>query len=77
MVGYYLAQLCVNACLLMTPRAIILSGGVLKRKILYSIVRKQVEKMINGYIQIEDLEKFIRPALLEDSGLVGAAIMRK
>lgn len=76
-VGFYLAQLCTNICLLTTPKSIVLSGGVMKRTVLYKIVREKFTEMINSYVDFGDVEKLIRPALLADSGLVGAAILRK
>lgn len=51
-VGFYLAQLCSNVALLISPKAIVIGGGVMKRKMIYKFVRENVLKLINGYIQV-------------------------
>ena len=66
----------MNICLLVTPKAIVLSGGVMKRKILYQMVRDSFQEMVNGYIPCEGLDSFIRPAVCKDSGILGAALIR-
>lgn len=65
----------MNICLLTTPKAIILGGGVMQRELLYNKVRKHFKEMINSYIPTENLELFIRPPLCKDSGLLGAALL--
>lgn len=79
--AFYLGQLCVNALMTVSPEVIILGGGVMHQESLLPMVRQTVLKLINGYIDAEQLppmEEFIKaPALWPDSGLVGAALLAK
>lgn len=79
--AFYLGQLCVNALMTVSPEVIILGGGVMHQESLLPMVRQTVLKLINGYIDVEQLppmEEFIKaPALWPDSGLVGAALLAK
>ena len=79
--AFYLGQLCVNALMTVSPEVIILGGGVMHQESLLPMVRQTVLKLINGYIdaeQLPPLEEFIKaPALWPDSGLVGAALLAK
>jgi len=40
LVAYYLAQLCLNITLLISPEVIVIGGGIMNRKILYSYIHK-------------------------------------
>jgi len=79
--AFYLGQLCVNALMTVSPEVIILGGGVMHQESLLPMVRQTVPKLVNGYIDAEQLpsmEEFIKaPALWPDSGLVGAALLAK
>ena len=78
--AYYLAQLCVNLILTVSPQKIILGGGVMERKILFPMIRKKTKELLNGYVQspevLSDIDTFIvPPALFPVSGLVGAYLL--
>jgi fructokinase len=64
-----------------SPEMILLGGGVMHEKQLLSRIRQYVLKMVNGYIDQEQLpamEDYIKsPALYPDSGLIGAALLSK
>lgn len=76
--AHYLAGACVNLVLLASPEKIVIGGGVLNRKCLYPMIRSEVQRMLNGYIQTEQLttsaiDKYICPAVHEgDAGIIGA-----
>lgn len=80
--AYYLAQLCVNATLLLSPQVIVLGGGVLKRKVLFPKIRAKTLELLNGYVQadkiINHIDKYIVPSKFNaegsktTSGAVGA-----
>jgi len=77
LIGFYLAHLCVNIVLTISPEVIVLGGGVLKREILYRIVRKQTAQLLNGYISSpllrERIDEFIvQSPFGSNSGIVGA-----
>lgn len=79
--AHYIAQLCVNAVLCLSCEKIVLGGGVMQRKELFPLIRKEFSRLMNGYIQAESLspeglEDFIvPPKLFPLSGLVGAACL--
>jgi fructokinase len=81
MEAYYLGQLCVNALMAVSPEMIMLGGGVMHEGRLLGRVRAYVLRMVNGYIdqeQLPPMEEYIKsPALFPDSGLIGAALLSK
>lgn len=38
LVAFYLAQLCLNITLLLSPEVIVIGGGIMNRKILFSLI---------------------------------------
>lgn len=77
MEAYYIAQAVVNAILLLSPRKVILGGGVMKQSQLYPLIREQVQQLLKGYIHVAALASEIQqyivpPALNENAGLCGA-----
>lgn len=80
--AYYLAQMCVNLILTVSPLRIILGGGVMERKALFPLIRKKTKELLNGYVQspavLEDIDTLIvPPALFPVSGLIGAYLLGK
>lgn len=76
-VAYYLAQLCISICYMVSPHVIILSGGVMKRNILFDKVRKTFGELNEGYIcheqVVDHLEEYIVPSTYgNDIGIIGA-----
>lgn len=75
--AYYVAQAVVNYILILSPKKIILGGGVMKQKHLFPLIHKNVKNMLNGYIQtseiISEIENYIIPPKLGDNaGILGA-----
>ncbi|MHC1786845.1 MAG: ROK family protein [Christensenellales bacterium] len=79
MEAYYLAQICVNALMTVSPQRILLGGGVMHNLDLYPLVRRHVTALLGGYLSspaLLDMDSFIvPPALYPDSGLVGGALL--
>ena len=80
--AYYLAQMCVNLILTLSPEKIILGGGVMAREKLFAKVRQETQRLLNGYIKcnaiINDIDNYIvAPALFPVSGLVGSYLLGK
>jgi len=78
----YLAQMCVNLILTLSPRKIILGGGVMQRAALFTRVRARTLQLLNGYVQADALlnhidDMIVPPALYPVSGLVGAYLLGK
>lgn len=73
--AYYIAQALTGYILTISPRMIILGGGVMRQEQLFPIIRNQVTQMLGGYIQakeLEDMENYIVPASLHDNqGIMG------
>lgn len=50
-VANYLAQLCLNLTLTISPEVIIFGGGVIRQKNLLSWIRKDFTTILNSYVQ--------------------------
>ena len=77
MEAFYLAQALVNFILIVSPEKIIMGGGVMKQEQLFPLIRKEVIKQLNGYINkkeiLEDIDNYIvAPKLGDNAGLCGA-----
>ena len=80
--AYYLAQMCVNLIMTLSPERIILGGGVMQRQSLIKQVREETLRLLNGYIQhpaiLEHIDEYIvTPDLFPVSGLVGSYLIGK
>lgn len=73
--SYYIAQACVNYCMILSPERIVLGGGVLKQPSLIPLIRKKFTELLADYIRTEevhDVEHYIVPASLNDNqGVMG------
>lgn len=71
----YIAQALTGYILTLSPRMIILGGGVMHQEQLMSLIRDKVTQMLGGYIrtkELEDMEHYIVPASLKDNqGIMG------
>ena len=73
----YLALGLVNIILTLAPQRIILGGGVMQQPLLFPLVRREVQKLLNGYIHapeiLERIDNYIvPPALGNRAGVLGA-----
>lgn len=73
----YLAQAVVNIACTLSPRRVIMGGGVMSQPELLPRVRSRVRELLNGYLQapvlLDDLSGFlVAPALGSRAGLLGA-----
>jgi fructokinase len=76
MEAYYLAQAVSNTVLMLSPKRIILGGGVMHQSHLYPMVRDEVRKLLNGYVKaaaiLEHIDSYIvPPGLGDNAGLCG------
>ncbi len=73
--AFYIAQALVNYTLTVSPKRIVLGGGVMHQKQLFPLIRAQFAKMMNGYIktkELKNLDYFIVPSSLRDNqGILG------
>lgn len=80
--AYYLAQALVQYILILSPEKIILGGGVMKQPTLLPLVRNEVQRRLNGYVEIADITEnidqyIVSPKLQDDAGVVGALMLAK
>ena len=77
----YLAQMCVNMILTVSPERIVLGGGVMQQMHLFPKIRKRVLALLGGYVSSpsitpEGIEGYIvPPALGVNSGVIGALLL--
>ena len=76
--AYYIAALCANLILTVSPERIILGGGVMNRTCLFDKVRRYTLQILNGYIEVGALKEdiihnYITPSRWgSQAGIVGA-----
>ena len=73
----YIASALMNYILTLSPKRIILGGGVMQREFLLPRVRSRVCELLNGYVSskviLENIDQYIvRPGLGNQSGSMGA-----
>jgi fructokinase len=73
----YIASALVNYILTLSPKKIVLGGGVMQREFLFPKVRWRVRELLNGYVAskslLEHIEDYIvPPGLGNQSGSLGA-----
>lgn len=78
----YLAQLCANAILMLSPEVIVLSGAVMQlNPALYPMIRRETLRLLGGYVGSdkvtqEGMESYIVPAQLGiNAGVTGALLL--
>jgi fructokinase len=75
--AFYIAQALVSSIFLLSPKKVILGGGVMKQQHLFPLIRTEVRRLLAGYVQaraiIENIEDYIvPPGLGDNAGLNGA-----
>ncbi|WP_281364395.1 ROK family protein [Paenibacillus planticolens] len=75
--AYYIAQSISSTILMLSPKIVILGGGVMHQKQLFPMIRSYVQRNLNGYINttalLEDINSYIvAPGLGNNAGLCGA-----
>jgi fructokinase len=75
--AFYLAQAAVAAILILSPKKIIMGGGVMHQQQLFPMIRAEVQRMLNGYVASDALrdgidQYIVPPGLGDNAGLCGA-----
>jgi fructokinase len=75
--AHYLALACVSFMCILSPQRIILGGGVMNQRHLFPLIQREVQSLLNGYIQAPDVLKHIDtyivpPGLGNQVGVLGA-----
>lgn len=73
----YIASALTNYILTLSPRKIVIGGGVMGRAFLFPVIRRKVQELLQGYVShpnlLDDIEHYIvPPALGNRSGSLGA-----
>ena len=77
----YLAQMCVNVILMLSPQVIVLGGGVMQQAHLFPRIREKTLALLGGYVASdrvteEGIDSYIvPPALGVNSGVAGALLL--
>ncbi len=82
MEAHYLALAIHNYICTLSPNRVILGGGVMHQRHLFYLIREQVRRLLNGYIQLpmvlEKIDQYIVPPALGDrAGALGAIALAK
>jgi len=75
--AHYLAQALVSYVLILSPKKIIMGGGVMKQMLLFPLIRSRLKEMLNGYVQHPFLtdnneDYIVPPGLGDQAGICGA-----
>ena len=80
--AHYLALGLVSYICTLSPQRIILGGGVMEQIHLLPLIRREVQTLLNGYLQIPEIQEHIdeyivRPGLGNRSGVLGAIALAR
>ena len=68
-----------NVITTLSPKRIILGGGVMKNPALLQLTRTHVVRLLNGYIQVPEIHAMdcylVPPGLGDHSGICGAIVL--
>ena len=78
--AYYLAQMCVNAILMLSVEKIVLGGGVMQQDFLFPMIREKTLELLGGYVADDRVlnhidELIVPPGLGVNSGVTGALLL--
>lgn len=78
--AHYIALALVGFILTLSPERLILGGGVMHKKVLFPLIRQEVQTLLNGYVKapqiLGDIDRYIVPPGLGDrAGILGALAM--
>ena len=82
MEGYYIAQALMQYILILSPKRIILGGGVMKQKQVFPIIYDHLKKLLNQYILLPELDETIHsyivsPGLGDNAGVIGSLLLAR
>ena len=75
--AFYIAQAVTSSILMLSPKKVILGGGVMQQPQLYPLIREAVRSNLNGYVSAAELAEaidsyIVSPGLGTEAGLKGA-----
>ncbi|MDQ0876536.1 fructokinase [Paenibacillus sp. V4I3] len=77
MEAFYIGQAITGVILMLSPKKVILGGGVMHQQQLFSMIREEVQRNLNGYVSSETIltnidAYIVPPSLGDNAGLCGA-----
>lgn len=78
--AYYIAQALMQYILILSPKRIVLGGGVMKQDLIIQNIQKYIKQFLNGYVTQSQLadgmgDYIVRPKLGDNAGVTGALIL--
>ena len=78
--AHYLALGLANWVCTLSPRCILLGGGVMQQEWLFEMIREELARLLNGYVRAkeltENLDRYVIPPKLgNQSGIIGALVL--
>lgn len=78
----YLAQMCHNAMMTLSPEKIILGGGVMQQEFLFPLIRERTLALLGGYVCHPAVahglaDYIVTPGLSVNSGVMGAYLLAR
>ncbi|MFJ5758989.1 ROK family protein [Neobacillus sp. NPDC093182] len=76
--GYYIAQALMQYVLILSPKKIILGGGVMNQKQLFPTIYKYLKVFVADYVHLPELSDYIvSPGLGDYAGITGSLMLAK
>ena len=80
MEGYYIAQALMQYILILSPKKIILGGGVMNQEHVLTHVHHYLSELLNGYVSYPEVqdkmnEYIVRPGLGDNAGITGGLLL--
>jgi fructokinase len=78
--AHYVALALANLILTYSPRRIVVGGGVMQHERLFPLVRQDIQRLLNGYVQSPQITQnidpyIVPPALGNRAGMLGAVAL--
>ncbi|MFC4619158.1 ROK family protein [Camelliibacillus cellulosilyticus] len=78
--AYYLAQGLVQYIMILSPKKIVLGGGVMKQRQLFPLIHENVKRLIHSYLTLTEVsdgiaDYIVPPALGDQAGITGALML--
>lgn len=78
--AFYIGQTVAASILMLSPKKIVLGGGVMHQKQLFPLIRAEVQNNLNGYVSakavLDNIDDYIvPPGLGDNAGLCGALVL--
>ena len=78
MEGYYLAQALMQYVLILSPKKIILGGGVMHQQQVFDSIYNYLKELLNDYVTLPELENYIvSPGLGDNAGITGSLLLAR